>query len=597
MSSRSTATPAQEFIEAGEPRPLAEIVPAVRRTAAVARSGWIKTAGALLFLLALVIYVLRLDRVAGLFVDDGWYLMLAQALATGHGYSLINSPSPGILPLYPPGYPFLLSVLYRLYPHFPENVWLFKALSIVAMLGAGLLVFRYFVQVRKTTPQTALGLVAVTLLCPSLVMLVTSSVMSEAVFTCNLLAVIYVIERGVQLVRRGGNPLRYLLAGAVLAAFSFLVRSIAVSLIAAVVVYLFKERLWRQALLFSATVVLLVAPWFIYTKLHAPTPAQRAEQGGHITLSYTTQFWQKRASVPELGTIGVSGLPARVWWNVQDIVGRDIGRILATPIFEALIDPYQEARKEEVKFGLSHGSNWIFSYVLSLFVLLGFIVAARERVGLAEVVVVFSLGITTLWPWETYRFVLPLVAFIAFYFVLGVRWLVQLMAARLIRRAAKEGQFEGATTDWKLMTSMAVLLAVISLTGHVRYILNSYSTSPLERPQWLQIFEEAETMLAWIKRTLPRDGIITTSNPPLVYLYTDNKTVALDQPAKSWENWNRVGVRYMVQTSIYPEPIDPAERQYKTVYRSRSGMSFRVLDLGDPLNRPVWGAPAPLGQP
>src|SRR5215467_12408527 len=79
------------------------------------------TAGVVALLVALAIYILRLDRVVGLFVDDGWYALLAKSLATGQGYSLINSPSPGILPLYPPGFPFLLSLVYRLSPHFPEN--------------------------------------------------------------------------------------------------------------------------------------------------------------------------------------------------------------------------------------------------------------------------------------------------------------------------------------------------------------------------------------------------------------------------------------------------------------------------------------------
>jgi hypothetical protein len=543
----------------------------------------LKLAGVGLFSLALAIYILRLDRVAGLFVDDGWYIMLAKAMATGQGYTLINSPSPDILPLYPPGFPFLLSLLYRLYPHFPENVWLFKSLSIAALLGAGVLVYHFFTQVRQQSPALALGITAVTLLCPSLVMLVTSTVMAEAVFTCNLLATILVIESGVRTLKEDGqakgSALKFILIGATLAAFGFLIRSIAVSVIAAIVLYLLKEKFWRPAALFAATVMMLLAPWLIYTRMHVPTAAQRAEQGGHVTLSYTTQFWQKRASVPELGTIDIGGLPARVAWNAQDIIGRDIGRILATPIFETLIDPYKEAQKEEVKYGLSHGKNWFFSFFLSAIVLLGLIAAVRERLTLAELVVVCSLGVTLLWPWETYRFVLPLVAFIAFYFLMGLRWLFQ-----RIRPAVSQ------SAQMKLMVGGAALLAAISLAGHTRYIINANNPSPLDRPQWLQIFDEAERMMTWIKQSTPSDGIIATPNPPLIYLYTGHKTVALDTPALNWENWNKVGVRYMVQASIYPEPIYPAEAKYKTIYRSRSEMNFRVLDLGDPANRPIWGA-------
>lgn len=579
MSNPSIAFRGPAFRDTPVEKPFTSPPSAIRREARTPAK--LKLAGGGLFGLALAIYLLRLDRVAGLFVDDGWYIMLAKAMATGQGYTLINSPSSGILPLYPPGFPFLLSLLYRLYPHFPENVWLFKSLSIAALLGAGVLVYRFFTQVRQQPPTLALGITAVTLLCPSLVMLATSTVMAEAVFTCNLLATILAIESGVRVLKEDGHvkgrALKFILLGAALAAFGFLIRSIAISVIAAIVLYLLKERLWRPAVLFAVTVVMLLAPWLIYTRMHAPTAAQRAEQGGHVTLSYTTQFWQKRASVPELGTIGISRLPARVAWNAQDIIGRDIGRILATPIFEALIDPYKEAQKEEVKYGLSHGKNWFFSFFLSAIVLLGFVAAVRERFTLAELVVGCSLGVTLLWPWETYRFVLPLVAFIAFYFLAGVRWLFQ-----RIRPAASPG------AQLKLMVGGAALLAAISLVGHTRYIINANNPSPLDRPQWLQIFDEAERMMTWIKQSTPSDGIITTPNPPLIYLYTGHKTVALDTPALNWENWNKVGVRYMVQASIYPEPIDPAEAKYKTIYRSRSEMSFRVLDLGDPANRPVW---------
>jgi hypothetical protein len=64
--------------------------------------------------LALTIYGLRLDHVVGLIVDDAWYVLLAKALATGQGYTLINSPTPGITPFYPPGFAALLSIFYRL---------------------------------------------------------------------------------------------------------------------------------------------------------------------------------------------------------------------------------------------------------------------------------------------------------------------------------------------------------------------------------------------------------------------------------------------------------------------------------------------------
>ena len=46
---------------------------------------------AVVVLVVAVLYVLRLDRVAGLVVDDAWYILLGQALSQGHGVRLTSS--------------------------------------------------------------------------------------------------------------------------------------------------------------------------------------------------------------------------------------------------------------------------------------------------------------------------------------------------------------------------------------------------------------------------------------------------------------------------------------------------------------------------
>jgi len=89
---------------------------------------------AVVVLVVALLYVLRLDRVAGLVVDDAWYILLGQALSQGHGVRLTSSAVAEILPNVPPGFPFILSVLFRLKPHFPENVLLLKSVSIVAIV-------------------------------------------------------------------------------------------------------------------------------------------------------------------------------------------------------------------------------------------------------------------------------------------------------------------------------------------------------------------------------------------------------------------------------------------------------------------------------
>src|SRR3954462_9702336 len=58
----------------------------------------------------------------GVFHDDGVYAILAKSLATGQGYRYLHLPGAPVATHYPPGYPLLLSLLWRLSPAFPENV-------------------------------------------------------------------------------------------------------------------------------------------------------------------------------------------------------------------------------------------------------------------------------------------------------------------------------------------------------------------------------------------------------------------------------------------------------------------------------------------
>ena len=348
---------------------------------------WVVMAsGAGALLLCLITYLLHLDRTVGMYVDDAWYVLLAKALATGQSYTLINSPSQGILPLYPPAFPWLLSLIYRLAPQFPENVWLLKSISIAAMLAVGITAYFYFVRDRKLPPYVALGICVATVISPPLIFFATSTVMSECVFTLVQLLTIVVIERCVHAGKRV-RAWHYALLGSALASFAFLTRSIAVVLIAGAFVYLLKERLFRAALIFAAGVVLFVGPWTLYARLHAPTAEQRMEHGSYIVQGYTTQFWQKEAAEASSGIISVKELPGRIGMNIVRVLRSEVGAVFVGPLTQFL--KQLNARGGEG-----------FSFILSMLAITGFISVARERITLAEIVVPLSMMIIVVWPWS-----------------------------------------------------------------------------------------------------------------------------------------------------------------------------------------------------
>ena len=61
----------------------------------------------------------------GVFHDDGVYTILGKSIATGQGYRFLHLPGAPAATHYPPGYPLLLALLWKIAPSFPENVPVF----------------------------------------------------------------------------------------------------------------------------------------------------------------------------------------------------------------------------------------------------------------------------------------------------------------------------------------------------------------------------------------------------------------------------------------------------------------------------------------
>ncbi len=517
-----------------------------------------------LSLLCLAVYLLRLDRVAGLLQDDGWYLLLAKALASGQGYTLINSPTAGIPPLYPPGFPALLSLVFRIAPQFPENLYLLKAVSMLAMFGVGLASYWYFTRHRDLSWGLAAGIATVTVLAPPFVFLATSTVLSECVFTLLHLLAIIVIERSIRL--QDKRRLYYVVFGTGLTAATFLTRSMALSLILAVLVYLIKERQKTSILIFGAGLVLLLGPWMLYSRTHVPTPEQRLEQRGYIVIGYAEQFWHKVAGGEHLGKESVRDLPLRIWANATNIMGRHVGVLTLSPLYSLT--------------GSSEGG--VLSFLLSLLAIIGYVAACRERLTLVEIAVPFSLVITVLWPYDPLRFILPLTPFIIFYLLQGIKTSYDFLQQKL-------GETEGQSSGKVLGITISLFLA-LHLYENSTYIFAKYQSNQESRPAFIRFFEENQEMLDWVKENTQADSIIAAENPPLVYLYTDRKTVHQGEIRADWERYEKTNIRYWVRTGrSLVGPINSDEKQYRIPYLSQGLLGLRVIDLGTPGHRKAWG--------
>jgi hypothetical protein len=287
---------------------------------------------------------------------------------------------------------------------------------------------------------------------------------------------------------------------------------------------------------------------------------------------YTTQFWQRVAGQPLQGTITLDDLPERVWNNLSEIGKYDMGAVAFYFLFRPL-EPGEPMRiGQEGRF---------ISLSLAALAIFGFVIVVRQRWTLVEFVTPLALAISVSWGWEQFRLLLPLVPFLLYYLLLGIKGLVAIYQ-KLFEQLAEQKQ-------WVPATALIWLVVVFNLYSNNQYIQRLTEPSPKYQLKWLKAFDENEALIKYVGERVPKDAVIATQNPALVYLYTGHKTVSSDDPAGAWEVWKKLGVRYLARTSPYwLDNPDGSESKFITIYHPSGSLNLRVLDLGEIATRPDW---------
>ena len=489
----------------------------------------------------LAIYLLRVDQTAGLIVDDAWYILLARSLARGDRFGMVNSVFENGVTPYPPGFPLVLALVFRISPEFPQNVWLLKSVSVAAMLGVGYLSYRYFASHRGLTRQVALLCATAVVVTPAFVFLATSTVMSECAFTLVQLAVVVLLGARAEDARAGRHTVLAGIAGAA----ALLIRSAGIVAIVAGVSYLVVGRQWRRAVMFVATALVCVSPWLWYSSRYSPGAAERIAIGGGHALSYGQNFWLREASNATSGSVTAADLPARVAENVLLVAGRSMAALVVPTLFRGATESGMETialggAGSPGTMGSASGTRLV-SLALSLVAVIGFGVTLRRGVTVAEFLVVLTLGMIVLWPFGPYRFLLPLAPFLFHYLVVGVQ---RLTPAPAVLRIA--------------------LLSVVGLhlMDHVQYMAARQASATA----WARLGGDVDEVLDWMNDHLTGPGNVATSNQPLVYLRTGRKTIAIDRATANRERWTQLSVRYAVYLDRVGLP-SPSGRQ-RILHRS-----------------------------
>jgi Dolichyl-phosphate-mannose-protein mannosyltransferase len=492
-------------------------------------------AGVLVLIVVSVIYFASMTANLSVEGDNAIYIILAKAMATGHGYTNIQGPLPRIEAQYPPFFPLLLVPVIKLFG--VDGVLQMQALVTgftLASFVAGFFVFRRWL---------ASGLLALAIMIATaesdLVWSFSHKVLTEIPYLFfTLLACWWTTRYAEQDRWRTWTCVMTGLA----AGIAFLTRTIGFSMCAAIPLFLLfgpplrlRGMDWPLRLRKTGAVSLVmfipVAGWTLRNRIVFSGQ-------GH---NYIGQFFLKQAYVPDAGSVNSSGLFDRMAANIGYYTDQ-FQRMLGGHIWD-----HVPVRGDVPQ-------------ALLLVTLLGFAYALIRRRTVAEFYVGGYVAIVLLWPWQDLRFAVPLMPFLVYYFALPIVGSIQVIA-RLHPINARVG-------------AAMVLLPLTFPTG-----IHTFHTAQGDREagyhyqidrlgEWVAYsdWRDFHAAALWLKQNALPGSTIINRSPNIFYLWTglpsrnypytfDTTDVMQDVSAESVDYVLMDDFKWTFTTSLYMKPV------------------------------------------
>jgi hypothetical protein len=499
----------------------------------------------------------------GEYHDDAIYVTTAKALATGQGYRIISLPFEPAQTKYPPFYPFLLSLIWRVYPQFPQNLIWMMLLSVVATLSFLGLTFGYLVRQGYSTPWQALIVVTLAAINWRTLTLATG-IYSEMVYGALSVAALYIADAHEK--DQKSWPNRVLL-GALLG-LAFLTRSSGIALLISVGAYYLIRKQPRKAFVSVGVGGLFVFGWVGWCFIN------KTRSDAVNVAYYTSYFGHFSQVVSDLGMMNHTSWPT----TLLGIVGRNALMLIVISIPVVCLGiPYE----------------WILPFGFTLmFFAAGFYRRISHGLRLLHVYLICYLALHLFWlPNVTYdRFLIPLLPFLLLILV------SEFAALTLLLRKEWSTGREAA----KKVSVGLIGLAMIAAAGTTLYSYGSNLYSSIRSVSTITTNGPAGTdaeAIRWINAHTNQADVLVCYCDPLYFLYTGHKATR-SLPMRAGVTWeahqmsiftiiNQSNSRYLISTSkdfeneYQPEQqresrkalIDQHPEKFSLVFESTDGRS------------------------
>lgn len=413
----------------------------------------------------------------GSYQDDALYINLAHALATGAGYVDLMSIGEPSHTFVPPVYPVLLSPLLALLPYewlLRENFWPFQMLSLALTFG-GFACFAVIVRQRKYADWAMI--VALASLAP-VALGMGWHVMSEAPYFLLSLAALAALTKWAG--KREST--HFLVVALACAALASITRLIGLSLIVAIMLYLWWQLRPVPWLIACAATLLPVGLWFLRNSMlgvaatgEYTTQLMPGSSGAFVVSVSENLVALTTTLAPNTIIPGIGG-PKLLDWFAQAGMSP---LILVAGIMVTIVAALGFA------YGLrSQGLVWAVELYVSLYA--GILLATKFALSGGE------------------RYLAPVFPFIALYFWQGSRLVLQ----------RTPGIRSPTLVNGAMIIAGVVLLLLYTARGVQAVVQPVRNRMP-----------DVTLGTTWLRQNTPVDAVVMATGPREVYLYGQRKVV------------------------------------------------------------------------